>query len=95
MSLTPGYPDFYPSRPGFGQPEDELPEPFVKGGFQLKPAVNMTVSGAARRICSPQAESFSMHGPVYQQLQTGGLEKLMELGREIIEKRNATMPTFQ
>lgn len=36
-----------------------------------------------------------MHGPVYQQLQSGGLEKLMELGREIIEKRNASMPTFQ
>ena len=23
-----------------------------------------------------------MHGPVYQQLQTGGLERLMELGRD-------------
>lgn len=36
-----------------------------------------------------------MHGPVYQQLQTGGLEKLMELGREIIAQRNAAMPSFQ
>lgn len=36
-----------------------------------------------------------MHGPVYQQLQTGGLERLMELGREIIAQRNAAMPSFQ
>lgn len=35
-----------------------------------------------------------MHGPVYQQLQTGGLEKLMELGQQIIEQRNAAMPSF-
>ncbi|BEI81318.1 hypothetical protein CcaverHIS002_0204780 [Cutaneotrichosporon cavernicola] len=78
-----GYPDFYPSRPGFSQPEDEMTDAFVKSGFSLKPAVNVT------------AESFSMHGPVYQQLQTGGLERLMELGREIIAQRNATMPSFQ
>ncbi|KLT44190.1 hypothetical protein CC85DRAFT_283709 [Cutaneotrichosporon oleaginosum] len=78
-----GYPDFYPSRPGFGQPEDEMSDTFVKSGFSLKPAVNVT------------AESFSMHGPVYQQLQTGGLERLMELGREIIAQRNAAMPSFQ
>lgn len=41
-----------------------------------------------------QAESFSMHGPVFQQLQSGGLEKLMELGQQIIEQRNKSMPTF-
>lgn len=41
--IRTGYPDFYPSRPGFGQPEDELTEPFVKGGFAFKPAVNVTV----------------------------------------------------
>lgn len=35
-----------------------------------------------------------MHGPVYQQLQSGGLEKLMELGQLIIAQRNATMPSF-
>ncbi|TXT13184.1 hypothetical protein VHUM_01585 [Vanrija humicola] len=77
-----GYPDFYPSRPGFGQPEDELTEQFVKQGFAFKPPVNAT------------AESFSMHGPVYQQLQAGGLDKLMELGQEIITQRNASMPAF-
>lgn len=35
-----------------------------------------------------------MHGPVFQQLQSGGLEKLRELGQQIIEQRNASMPTF-
>lgn len=36
-----------------------------------------------------------MHGPVYQQLQSGGLEKLMELGQAIIRQRNEAMPSFQ
>jgi len=35
-----------------------------------------------------------MHGPVYQQLQTGGLQKLMELGQQIIVERNKSMPSF-
>jgi hypothetical protein len=43
---------------------------------------------------SPQAETFSMHGPVYQQLQTGGLQKLMELGKQIILERDKAMPSF-
>jgi mediator of RNA polymerase II transcription subunit 12 len=31
-----GYPDFYPSRPGFNQPEDVLTEDNVKNGFSAK-----------------------------------------------------------
>lgn len=49
LTLPTGYPDFYPSRPGFGQPEDELTEQFVKGGFAFKPAVNVTVIKWQRR----------------------------------------------
>lgn len=39
-----GYPDFYPSRPGFNQPEDVLTEENVKNGFTAKTFVAPTVS---------------------------------------------------
>nr|KIR49643.1 hypothetical protein I312_00731 [Cryptococcus bacillisporus CA1280] len=38
-----GYPDFYPSRPGFDQPEDVLTEGNVKSGFAGKPFVSEVV----------------------------------------------------
>lgn len=46
MDLTDslGYPDFYPSRPGFNQPEDVLTEENVKNGFVAKPFVTVGVS---------------------------------------------------
>lgn len=42
----------------------------------------------------PQAESFSMHGPIHQHLLNGGLEKLNELGEQILAKRQESMPTI-
>lgn len=39
-----GYPDFYPSRPGFGQAEDILTEEKVKNGFSAKAFVAVGVS---------------------------------------------------
>ena len=41
-----------------------------------------------------QAESFSMHGPIHQHLLNGGVERLNQLGEDIIAKREAMMPTF-
>ncbi|ORX33960.1 hypothetical protein BD324DRAFT_186207 [Kockovaella imperatae] len=78
-----GYPDFYPSRPGFGQPEDILTEENVKNGYSARPFVTVT-----------SAESFSMHGPIHNQLVNGCLATLNKLGREIIEKRDECMPQF-
>ncbi|KAK4684962.1 hypothetical protein P7C73_g5195, partial [Tremellales sp. Uapishka_1] len=75
-----GYPDFYPSRPGNNQPEDVLTEENVKNGFSGKAPIAIT------------AESFSMHGPIYKQLMQGGLAELNELGKEVAEKRNESMP---
>lgn len=43
-----GYPDFYPSRPGFEQPEDVLTEENVKSGFAAKPFVSEVVSTVCR-----------------------------------------------
>lgn len=39
-----GYPDFYPSRPGFNQTEDVLTDEFVKNGFSAKTFVAVGVS---------------------------------------------------
>ncbi|WWD21578.1 hypothetical protein CI109_106064 [Kwoniella shandongensis] len=75
-----GFPDFYPSRPGFDQPEDVLTEENVKNGFSGKSFVAVG------------AEVFSMHGPIHQHLTSGGLNMLMQLGKEVIEKRQDTMP---
>lgn len=41
-----GYPDFYPSRPGFNQPEDVLTEENVKNGFSAKTFVAPSVGAA-------------------------------------------------
>lgn len=44
-----GYPDFYPSRPGFNQTEDVLTEDNVKNGFSARSfvAVGVRSSDAA------------------------------------------------
>ncbi|WVO18867.1 uncharacterized protein IAS62_000139 [Cryptococcus decagattii] len=78
-----GYPDFYPSRPGFDQPEDVLTEGNVKSGFAGKPFV------------SEVAETFSMHGPIHQHLSGGCLNMLMQLGKNLVEKQEESMPQFQ
>lgn len=39
-----------------------------------------------------QAESFSMHGPIYGHLMNGCLGMLNKLGTEIAEKRDEMMP---
>ncbi|WVR04690.1 hypothetical protein IAU60_001701 [Kwoniella sp. DSM 27419] len=75
-----GYPDFYPSRPGFDQPEDVLTEENVKNGF------------SGRNFVAVGAEVFSMHGPIHQHLSSGGLNLLQQLGKDVIEKRQALMP---
>ncbi|OCF32517.1 hypothetical protein I316_05697 [Kwoniella heveanensis BCC8398] len=75
-----GYPDFYPSRPGFDQPEDVLTEENVKNGF------------SGRNFVAVGAEVFSMHGPIHQHLSSGGLNLLQQLGKELIEKRQELMP---
>ncbi|KAL7420053.1 RNA polymerase II mediator complex subunit [Cryptotrichosporon argae] len=76
-----GYPDFYPSRPGFGQPEDVLTEKNVKEGFSNPPPVHMN------------AESFSMHTAFHTALtDKGGLKWLMDTGRDIIKARDEAMP---
>ncbi|KAK8847487.1 hypothetical protein IAR55_005345 [Kwoniella newhampshirensis] len=75
-----GFPDFYASRPGFDQPEDVLTEENVKNGFSGKSFVAVG------------AEVFSMHGPIHQHLTSGGLNMLMQLGKEVIEKRQDAMP---
>nr|XP_019008399.1 uncharacterized protein I206_06958 [Kwoniella pini CBS 10737]OCF47180.1 hypothetical protein I206_06958 [Kwoniella pini CBS 10737] len=75
-----GYPDFYPSRPGFDQPEDVLTEENVKNGF------------SGRNFIAVGAEVFSMHGPVHSHLSSGGLNLLSNLGKELIEKRQEMMP---
>lgn len=41
-----------------------------------------------------QAESFSMHGPLYKQLREGGLELLNTFGEEIMQKREDSMPSI-
>ncbi|WVQ98147.1 hypothetical protein IAU59_005269 [Kwoniella sp. CBS 9459] len=75
-----GYPDFYPSRPGFDQPEDVLTEENVKNGF------------SGRNFVAVGAEVFSMHGPIHQHLSSGGLNLLQQLGKDLIEKRQELMP---
>ncbi|WVO16601.1 hypothetical protein L204_104280 [Cryptococcus depauperatus] len=75
-----GFPDFYPSRPGHNQPEDVLTEENVKSGFSGRPFV------------SEVAETFSMHGPIHQHLSSGCLDMLMNLGKELIEKQEESMP---
>nr|XP_018265377.1 uncharacterized protein I303_01743 [Kwoniella dejecticola CBS 10117]OBR87535.1 hypothetical protein I303_01743 [Kwoniella dejecticola CBS 10117] len=75
-----GYPDFYPSRPGFDQPEDVLTEENVKNGF------------TGRNFIAVGAEVFSMHGPIHSHLSSGGLNLLSNLGKELIEKRQEMMP---
>jgi hypothetical protein len=35
-----------------------------------------------------------MHGPIHQHLLNGGVERLNQLGEDIITKREAMMPTF-
>lgn len=76
-----GYPDFYPSRPGFHQPEDVLTEENVKNGYQAKSYVAL------------QAEGFSMHGPIYKHLiANGGLEAINQLAMEVLAKRDEGMP---
>nr|XP_019047064.1 hypothetical protein I302_03671 [Kwoniella bestiolae CBS 10118]OCF25994.1 hypothetical protein I302_03671 [Kwoniella bestiolae CBS 10118] len=75
-----GYPDFYPSRPGFDQPEDVLTEENVKNGF------------TGRNFIAVGAEVFSMHGPIHNHLSSGGLNLLQNLGKELIEKRQEMMP---
>ena len=42
-----------------------------------------------------QMESFSMHGPVFKFLCTGGLDMLMRVGQEVIEQRDNEMPQLQ
>lgn len=51
-----GYPDFYPSRPGFDQPEDVLTEENVKSGFAGKPFVSEVV----RTLCQLGMQSAYM-----------------------------------
>ncbi|WVF69703.1 hypothetical protein IAT40_004482 [Kwoniella sp. CBS 6097] len=75
-----GYPDFYPSRPGFDQPEDVLTEENVKNGF------------SGRNFVAVGAEVFSMHGPIHQHLSSGGLNLLQQLGKDLIQKRQELMP---
>nr|XP_019005040.1 uncharacterized protein I203_01884 [Kwoniella mangroviensis CBS 8507]OCF68501.1 hypothetical protein I203_01884 [Kwoniella mangroviensis CBS 8507] len=75
-----GYPDFYPSRPGFDQPEDVLTEENVKNGF------------SGRNFIAVGAEVFSMHGPIHNHLTSGGLNLLQNLGKDLIEKRQEMMP---
>ncbi|WVQ83134.1 hypothetical protein IAT38_005272 [Cryptococcus sp. DSM 104549] len=77
-----GYPDFYPSRPGFDQPEDVLTDENVKNGFAGKQFVNQV------------AETFSMHGPIHSHLSTGGLNMLMQLGKDLVEKQQEALPQF-
>lgn len=45
-----GYPDFYPSRPGFNQTEDVLTDEFVKNGFSAKTFVAVGVSRLRRTL---------------------------------------------
>ncbi|RXK36282.1 hypothetical protein M231_06418 [Tremella mesenterica] len=75
-----GYPDFYPSRPGFQQPEDVLTEDNVKNGF------------SAKGYPSVAAEVFSMHGAIHQQLLNGGLEGLNRIVDQLLVKRDDSMP---
>ncbi|EIW71199.1 hypothetical protein TREMEDRAFT_28055 [Tremella mesenterica DSM 1558] len=75
-----GYPDFYPSRPGFQQPEDVLTEDNVKNGF------------SAKGYPSVAAEVFSMHGAIHQQLLNGGLEGLNRIVDQLLIKRDDSMP---
>ena len=94
-----GYPDFYPSRPGYNQPEDVLTEENVKNGFSAKTfvAVGVSLSQASPSmvlIMMLQAESFSMHGPIHNHLLGGCLDMLNKLGQEVIEKRDEAMPVF-
>jgi hypothetical protein len=35
-----------------------------------------------------------MHGPFHIHLMSGGLERLMQLGKEVAEKRNEAMPVY-
>ena len=42
-----------------------------------------------------QAETFSMHGPIHQHLSGGCLAMLMQLGKELVEKQEESMPQFQ
>ncbi|ODO08687.1 hypothetical protein L198_00420 [Cryptococcus wingfieldii CBS 7118] len=81
-TITTGYPDFYPSRPGFDQREDVLTEENVKNGF------------AAKLFISEAAETFSMHGPIHQHLTNGCLNMLVQLGKEVIQKQEDTLPQF-
>lgn len=100
--MSSGYPDFYPSRPGYNQPEDVLTEENVKNGFTAKTFVAPTVRSLnALQKCSrvdqlimEQAESFSMHGPIHQHLLNGGLERLNKLGEDLLAKRESMMPTI-
>ena len=92
-----GYPDFYPSRPGFNQTEDVLTEEFVKNGFSAKTFVAVGVSYLLRTQCyrnhaDLEAESFSMHGPIFGHLMNGCLGMLNRLGQEIAQKRDEAMP---
>ncbi|WVQ75963.1 hypothetical protein IAR50_005599 [Cryptococcus sp. DSM 104548] len=77
-----GYPDYYPSRPGFEQAEDVLTEDNVKNGF------------TGKLFISEAAETFSMHGPIHQHLTNGCLNMLMQLGKEVIQKQQDTLPQF-
>lgn len=44
------------------------------------------------QYADPQAESFSMHGPIYGHLMNGCLGMLNKLGQEIAQKRDEAMP---
>ncbi|ORY23991.1 hypothetical protein BCR39DRAFT_548068 [Naematelia encephala] len=76
-----GFPDFYPSRPGFHQLEDVLTEDNVKNGFSS--------------TTTPTGETFSMRNAIIPHMMAGCPEMLMALGQAIVEKRDELMPKFE
>lgn len=44
LITSPGFPDFYPSRPAHGQDEDQLTESFIKQGYVSKWGISQAVS---------------------------------------------------
>lgn len=91
-----GWPDFYPSRPGFHQPEDVLTEENVKNGFVAKSYLHAAVSAILYNqtmcLADEQAETFSMHGPIFHFLCNGGLDTIMRVGQEVVDQRDRSMP---
>lgn len=51
--------------------------------------------GLCTALMGRQAETFSMHGPIHQHLSGGCLNMLMQLGKDLVEKQEESMPQFQ